>query len=495
MPMKQTATILLLFPLLLLSSCTQAPRQAQPADSPARIWPDYQDVTLPCNIAPMNFRIEDSATAFRCVASGANGKPVTVRGRTIRFPYKAWKALLEANRGGEIRFTIYEKKDGRWLACPPIRNTVAPDPVDRYLAYRLIEPTYGMAGAMSITQRDLTSFAEKEIFNNQMDYDRIDGQCINCHAFQNGHTQRMQFHVRQKDGGTILVRNGDIRKVNLKADGLLSPGVYPAWHPTEDLIAYSVNSTRQYFYSKGIDKTEVIDSDSDIILYDPVSNRVQLVAADTLQLETFPYWSPDGTRLYYASADVTRLAPMREYYYGPHYDELKYKLMQIPFDPATRTFGEASCFFDAAAEDRSATFPRVSPDGRYLLFTLADFGQFHIWHRDADLYLTDLATGACRKLENVNSDETESYHSWSSSGRWIVFSSRRDDRTYTRLYLAWFDADGQAHKPFLLPQRDPVQNIHLFKSYNLPEFTVEPVEISPKTFLKHVKSPAIQAER
>ena len=186
---------------------------------------------------------------------------------------------------------------------------------------------------------------------------------------------------------------------------------------------------------------------------------------------------------------------MREYFYGAHYDELKYNLMRIPFDPETHTFGGAELFFDAAALDRSATFPRVSPNGRYLLFTMARFGQFHIWHRDADLYLADLSTGELRPLAEVNSEEVESYHSWSSNGRWIVFASRRDDRTYTRLYLAWFDSEGRAHKPFLLPQRDPQQNIRLFKSYNIPEFTVDAVTISPKEFLRIIQKPAVQAER
>ncbi len=492
--MKRLTCILLPALLLLGASCTRVPQDALSAEASARIWPDYSGLAVPCNIAPLNFRIEDEAQAYRCVARGAQGRPIAVKGRTVRFPLKEWHALLEANKGGEICFDIYEKRDGHWYACPPVRNFVAPDPIDRYLSYRLIEPTYGMAGSMSISQRDLSNFQEKDIFNNQLDYDRIDGQCINCHSFQNWHADRLQFHVRQKDGGTIIADHGDIRKVNLKAEGFISPGVYPSWHPSENLLAYSLNSTRQYFYAKGIDKTEVIDSDSDIILYDPAANRATVVAADSLQLETFPYWSPDGRTLYYASADITQLAPMREYYYGPHYDELKYKLMRMPFDPATRRFGSPEVFFDAAALDLSATFPRVSPDGRYLLFTLASFGQFHIWHRDADLYLADLADGSLRELEEVNSEEVESYHSWSSNGRWIVFSSRRDDRTYTRLYLAWFDAQGRAHKPFLLPQRDPQQNLRLFKSYNIPEFTVDPVKLAPKDFLSVLQGPAVQAE-
>ena len=280
--------------LLISASCSHEPRNVQSVETEARIYPDYRDVAIPYNIAPLNFLIEDTARAYRCVAKGHHGKAVVTGGRTVRFPLKTWRALLEANKGDEIRMVIYEKRDGRWTACPPIRLFVAPDPVDRYLTYRLIEPTYGMAGAMSISQRDLSSFKEKDLFNNQLDYDRTNGQCINCHSFQNWHTDRMQFHVRQKDGGTVIADRGTLRKINLKADGFLSPGVYPSWHPTENLVAYSLNRTQQYFYAKGIDKTEVIDADSDIMVYDPSANKARLVAGDSLQLETFPYWSPDG---------------------------------------------------------------------------------------------------------------------------------------------------------------------------------------------------------
>lgn len=112
--------------------------------------------------------------------------------------------------------------------------------------------------------------------------------------------------------------------------------------------------------------------------------------------------------------------------------------MRIPFDAETMTFGSPDTVYNAAMRRRSATFPRVSPDGNYLLFTEADYGTFHIWHKSADLYLMNLRTKSVRPLEEVNSRDVESYHSWSSNGRWIVFSSRRDDGSYTRPYIAWF---------------------------------------------------------
>ena len=95
-----------------------------------------------------------------------------------------------------------------------------------------------------------------------------------------------------------------------------------------------------------------------------------------------------------------------------------------------------------------------------------------------------------RNIREVNSDDVESYHAWSSNGRWMLFTSRRDDGGYTRLYIAYFDKEGKAHKPFLLPQRDPHFYGDYYKSYNVPEFMVEPVAVSPQEFARYLDTEA-----
>lgn len=105
----------------------------------------------------------------------------------------------------------------------------------------------------------------------------------------------------------------------------------------------------------------------------------------------------------------------------------------------------------------------------------------------------DLTTRAVRALKEVNSPDVESYHSWSSNGRWIIYSTRRDDGSYTRPYIAYFDKKGNAHKPFILPQEDPDFYAQFFKSYNIPEFMTEPVEISRHSFVKAIEKDAINA--
>ena len=122
-----------------------------------------------------------------------------------------------------------------------------------------------------------------------------------------------------------------------------------------------------------------------------------------------------------------------------------------------------------------------------MVFTMAKYGYFHIWHRDADLWAMDLTTGEAKPLKEVNSNDTESYHTWSSNGRWLVFSSRRDDGTFTRPFFAHMDKDGKWGKPFELPQADPDYHRQFLRSYNIPEFMSGPVEIAPQTFADVLK--------
>jgi len=198
------------------------------------------------------------------------------------------------------------------------------------------------------------------------------------------------------------------------------------------------------------------------------------------EFEIFPFWAPDGKYLYFCSAhfeypsdsvdaaEVTMRAK-----------ELKYNIYRKAFDPESRSFGERQLVFDAAAMDKSATLPRISPDGRWLLFTLGEWGCFHIWHRDADLWMIDLRADTAEgdnapltaaPVETLNSDNTESYHSWSSNGRWVVFSSRRNDGVFTRPFIAHVDTNGVFARPFELPSENPDYHRQLLKSYNVPEF-------------------------
>lgn len=430
--------------LLFLSSCSkQVPRDAALQSTPVSIYPDYTALTIPYNIAPLNFEIRQDARQYLTRIYSSQGKEIIMEGKKVCIHPKDWKRLLKENKGDTLYTEIYLKKEEQWMKYPPLKNVIASEPIDQYISYRLIEPSYVTYEEVTINQRNLTSFDEKVIYSNQTLSDGDDGQCVNCHSFQNyNKTGNMQMHIRQRLGGTVIVTGKKVRKVNLKTDSTISAGVYPSWHPTENLIAYSVNTTGQDFHTKDAQKVEVMDYASDLILYDVSKNEVTAIAGEKNEFETFPYWSADGKSLYYVSAHFEQKTDNIDSELAEYYQQIKYNIYRKPFDIKTRQFGITDTIFMASDYQKSATFPRESPDGKYLLFTLGDFGNFHIWHKSSDLYLMDLTTRAVRALKEVNSPDVESYHSWSSNGRWIIYSTRRDDGSYTRPYIAYFDKRG-----------------------------------------------------
>ncbi len=472
-----------------LAACeVSVPTDYSEADSLPRIYPDYTEVTVPCNIVPLHFHIDEEADEYITRLTTPAGEWVT-GGRDVTPGIERWQKMLTEARGKSLRADVFVRCGDRWKHFLPFTIRVADVPIDPYLSYRLIAPSYVTYEDLVISQRNLTNFDEEVIYGNMLVSDEKDGQCINCHSYQNYNPNRMQFHARQAHGGTLIACDGRLTKVNLKTDSTLSAGVYPAWHPSEKLIAYSTNHTGQSFHTRDLQKVEVEDTQSDLILYDLERNEVSTIAQDSCELECFPWWSPDGNYLYYCSAHYEKQDTVTlEYDMILHYKDIKYNLYRKRFDTASRRFGPRETVFDAAAQGKSATLPRLSPDGRYLLFTLAEYGVFHIWHKDADLYLTDLKTGQTRALAEVNSDDVESYHSWSSNGHWIVFSSRRNDGNFTRPFFAYIGRDGKACKPFELPQENPEMHRQFLRSYNIPEFMSGPVTVSPQELAATLKT-------
>ncbi len=460
------------------------PAQFEQLEVSAPLYPDYTNIVIPPNIAPLNFMVMDSAAGeFVAQFQGKGEAIVTGDGKEgkIQIDSTAWRKMLQENLGNDIQVGIYAQHKEGWVKYKEYTLKVAEEAIDQYLSYRLIEPGYELYRQLGLYQRDLSNWNVQPIYENNREYSETDNHCINCHNYKNYSTRDMLFHVRAKHGGTIMIHDGEPHKVQIKDSTILTAGVYPSWHPTENLVAFSTNKTGQTFHLFHDEKIEVMDEASDLLLYDAGKNEVTHILRSKTQMETFPCWSPDGKTLYYCNANLDgkidvdqpdSLVTMSLVY---KYDSIYYDLMKVDFDIESRTFGEPQMVVDAASNHKSITVPRVSPDGRYVLYTLGNYGQFHIWHKSSDLWVKDLENDTCYALRKTNSPDVDSYHTWSSNGRWIVFSSRRDDGNYTRPYLAYFDKNGQGHKAFMLPQEDPESNILLLKSYNVPELTTDAV--------------------
>lgn len=452
------------------------------------ITPDYRDVVIPPNIAPLNFRVQHAGDAYLVNIHSDQGPSITIRSKTdrIRIPSKPWRALLQANRGRDlfVDVSVRDHNEG-WHQYQRITNHIAREDIDGTLVYRFMKPIYRWWQDIGIYQRNLADFGESQILHGRS----FGGGCVNCHSFTNQTTNPMTIGLRSTTYGshTLLAQNGQVVKINAKWG-------YTAWHPSGELAVYSLNKVRQFNHAGGMEVRDVVDLDSALACYDAKTQTVTCPEplAQKDRLETYPTWSPDGKTLYFCSGPV--LWEDRDTVPPKNYDKLKYDLKRVAYDQDTHQWGSVETVLAAETTGLSILLPRVSPDGRTLLFCMCQYGCFPVYQPSSDLYLMDLATGQYHRLD-INSDYSESWHSWSSNSRWIAFSSKRQGGSLTRTHFSYVDETGHAHKAFVLPQKDPALYESQLETYSVPELLKGPVPVSRYKLARATRSdPAIAVD-
>jgi hypothetical protein len=460
--------ILLLLLLIMFTACNEKLVIKNHIDKHPPIYPDYVGVTIPVTIAPLNFTMADeSVESLDVVAKGIDGSFIHERGKNIVFSPKEWEKLLKASKGNSITVTVCALKGGEWTQYKDFSIFISNYPIDYGLVYRLIAPGYEVYSKMGIYQRELSSYKQNALYENTL----VTGTCVNCHSFAKNNPDHSSLHVRGKNGATIINTNGKSEFLNTKTDEMINSFVYPYWHPSEKYIAYSLNKTRQAFHVIKDEQIEVFDMVSDIVVYKIDTKEVLMSKLlTTSAFETYPCFSVDGKTLFFCTSDEKKIPEQ--------YKEIKYSLCSIAFDPDKGTFGDrVDTLISAKLTNKSVSFPRPSFDGKYILYNLADYGNFPVHHKESDLWLLNLADKSTRRLDELNSNFAESYHSWSSNSHWIVFASRRDGGLYARLYIASIDDKGKVSKPFLLPQKEPLKYYdESVYAYNVAEFVSAPVK-------------------
>lgn len=473
--------IIYLLSLLLFASCRSGVGNYQDTGKAPEIFPDYSGIMIPPNIAPLNFKINETGTDYEARIYLEQGKPIIISSNdgVIQIPEGKWHDMLEMGKGKKLFIDVFVKvKGGGWKKYKAIENEISTQPIDSHLAYRLINTGYVLWNKLGIYQRNLENFDESPILENKS----IEYGCLNCHSFANNNPNKMMIHVRAIHGGTVINQDGKLSKIETKTKYTLSAGAYPSWHPDGKHIAYSVNNIGQFFCTGEV-RIEVADKVSDIIILDTEKNVITTSPkVSTPNRENLPVWSPDGKYLYFISAAPTTTVDDR---IGAQYD-----MLRIAFDVNTNQWGEVDTVLTSRQLGKSISFPKVSPNGKFMMFCTSDNGYFTIHHPMTDLNLLNLQTGEM-KVMDINSKETESYHSFSSDGHWFVFSSKRMDGLFTRPFFSYLDENGNATKPFVMPQEDPEFYTTFIKNYNIPELITGEVTVSPLELRDKVLEKAI----
>ena len=205
-------------------------------------------------------------------------------------------------------------------------------------------------------------------------------------------------------------------------------------------------------------------------------------ADDPRFVQCNPVWTPDGRTIVFIRAtamDPALKGPAPQKALDPNEPQIKYDIYTIPFNDGRG--GEAKPLPGASANGRSNSFPKISPDGRWIVWVQS--ANALLMRPDSELYIMPLAGGAPRRM-SCNLSPMNSWHSFSPNGRWLVFSSKAET-PFTRMFLTHIDDRGDDSPAVLVPNSTAAN-----RAVNIPEF----VNIPPGGLMT-IDAPAVDYRR
>jgi len=455
--------------------------------------------------------------------------PEQAAARTWKPPAATWAAIEAGSRGGEATVTITglaAGAAGRPVSRGEVRIRTSADPVGAPIFYRDVPlmPSAGEKGLISplaVANVPLIAWRLRSVAEPRSRV-LLTGMhtCANCHSFsRGGKTLGMDLDGPKNDKGLYAlasvqpqttIRNQDvvawssfrsklgnqlrvgfmsqvspdgryvvttIKPRDAEADARyaelplskrpLVPLYYVANFPTYRFL--------QVFYPTG----------GILVWYDRTTGRLEPLpgADDPRYVQANATWSPDGRYLVFARAEATDPRPpgrpLATFANDPNEVPIRYDLYRIPFDGGRG--GKAEPVAGASGNGMSNSFPKISPDGRWIVFVQAKNGL--LMRPDSRLFIVPAEGGEAR-LMRCNTPLMNSWHSFSPNGRWLVFSSKSRS-PYTQMFLTHVDEDGTDSPP-LLVENSTAAN----RAVNIPEF----VNVPADGFLK-IDAPAVDFYR
>ena len=205
--------ITILVTMVFICGCSRWKEAKVSLEEQPAIFPDYIGVTVPCNIAPLNFMIEGAEhIQAEFTIDGTSALRATGKDGVVDINLKEWQNLLNTGRGRTVEVTVsaWSEDYPEGTEYKPFTFDVANESINDHVVYRLIEPSYIEFRQLGIYQRNISTFEEEAIVTNGNSLTT----CVNCHSFASYSPDNIMFHIRGADGGTYLYHNGEAKKID-----------------------------------------------------------------------------------------------------------------------------------------------------------------------------------------------------------------------------------------------------------------------------------------
>ncbi len=430
-----------------------------------------------------------------------------------------WVAIKERSRKQIATVTITGFRDqsmGRVTSVGRTRIQTSNDPVGAPIFYRDVPlmPSEGKKGVIQPLAptslglikwrlRDIRQPQSRTVLENLP-------TCANCHSFSlDGKTLGLDVDGPDNDKGLYalvsvkpdtVIRNEDVIKwstIRGRLMGKLRLAFSSQVSPDGRYVVNTIDDPESQMRARGrelADKFYVANFKDYRVLqvFYPTRGVLAWYSRETGHLQPLPgaddphyvqtdgVWSPDGKYLVFARAEAKEPYPegknLAAYANDPNETQVQYDLYRIPFNEGKG--GRPEPIAGASQNGMSNNFPKVSPDGRWIVFVRCRNGQ--LMRPDGRLYIVP-AAGGRERLMNCNTPLMNSWHTFSPNGRWLAFSSKQRS-PFTQLYLTHLDENGN-DSPAIIVDNTTAAN----RAVNIPEF----VNIPPDGMIK-IDAPATE---
>ena len=420
-----------------------------------------------------------------------------------------WEAIKAASVDAPATITVVgynAERPDQPLSRGQMTLTTSSDPVDGVIFYRDVPlmPTENEKGNI----KPLPDDAIRLVTWRLRDISRKDTRavltniptCANCHSFsRDGSTMAMDIDGPSGDKGAYAL--ADIEETTvITTDDIITWNAYEpkaAGHKTIGFMSrvspdgrYAISTVNEAIYSAGFKDyrfLQVFFPTRGILAYynRETAKFLPLPGADNPDfVQCDPVWGPDGEWIVFARAEARDpyIEGRDDPEYANHMNEtpMQYDLYRIPFNGGRG--GTPEPIEGASANGMSNTFPKISPDRKWVVFVKCRNGQLQ--RPDSRLWIVPFEGGEAREM-NCNMSVMNSWHSFSPNGRWMVFSSKHNT-PYTQMFLTYIDEDGNDSPAILIPHSTAAN-----RAVNLPEFVnidyddLQAIEVPTVEYYRH----------